>query len=347
VNDSAAISTDPRPSADPKGDATPGTTIPFHAPGPVARLHEAIERGGVAVPSDTGRALLQSTATMVGAALGDMEGSVSHVDWLVGPNPDEPLHGSWTITWSQDSETTVAIDHDGDATAMDSTGARWHRVGSSGLRLVTVRHVRRTIGRAVSSLSAVVDLPRLAMPEDEPDGRRPVHVARTIASLILLSATSLLDAADRHANHDSEPSGMIPEGDASASSALASDLELAHAVGIATLLDAGREDLLALPRHAPSAAVRLRRPSPLAPGHCIVGEHGSEGVAYANPDILPPQPMRLDGRMQIDEESGVSYVVASISTPDISDDLGGHDAIHNMRLARLAAPWRTRPETNR
>lgn len=247
--------------------------------------------------------------------------------------PADPINGSWSIAWENGDRTVVSILSDGPSVVMGSDGQDHHDGSAEDIRLVTSRHVRDGKDGTVASLAVAIDVSRLRMPEDDGGARRAVHIARSVTTIV---AGSIGIAAFRRTHAAQAPrtgtDGTVP-------------LEqVAMLAGLAAVLDAGRDDVLGLPARDPETKVTLRPSTPLASARCDVGTDGATASLEGAEDRLPSAPISLSASIDPDATRGVGYVIANIAPPRIDATIGGHDPIDQLRLARLAAPYRSTPD---
>jgi hypothetical protein len=318
-------------------DAT-GRRIPMGpvetAHGPFVRLLFAMAVRGADASAHTSDHDLASATALLEGVVHRMDADVSHVDREDDLLTVDDANATWSIAWTNRDRTSVSIVPDSPVVIMDGDGHAYDE-GSPDLHLVSVRHERTDDAPTIASMSATIDLRRLEIPPHDRAGRSAVHLARTVAALVLGSTSMVAMRRDRTARG-------IPV-DAFGP---ASDKSTAALVGLAALLDAERDDVLELPAGHPDAEVRLRCSSPLAEARCDVGPMGATAVVEHAEDRLPGAPVVVSISTDAEPGRAATYVVALVGPTRIEATIGGHDPVDRLRLARLAAPYRSTADSS-
>ena len=311
---------------------------PVHA---IARMAMALAEGGVrsgeAIPSDQ----VDASLAMLRAARDELASDVRAVRVLETPTPLAPTPtsspagdasastGSWSVHWEGGHETTVTIMTDGGSVVMGGDGVDVRPAADDDLRLVTVRHESGVAKGTVVSLSATLDPTRLGLPVDAPDHHVPVHVARTVTTLLVLALDDLGLRLDRGRDAVVASPEDRPQ-----------DMRRILLAGVAAVLDAGREDLLDHAADQRPATVSFRPAGPLADARCSV--LAPDGTTLpADPHIhLDPMPSILNIALMGNGTTHSPYLVATIAGQNVRVRLDAADAVERLRLMADARPYR-------
>jgi hypothetical protein len=333
----------PEPSSPVPTDANAPAPIgrvdtPVHA---IARMAMVLPDAGVRTSEAIPPEQVEASLAMLRASREELASDVRAVHVLETPtrlDPTDPSRpaddaavstGSWSIQWEGGHQTTVTMMIDGGSVTMGGNGVDVRPAADDDLRLVTVRHVSGVRKGIVTSLSATLDPTRLHLPVDAPDHHMPVHVARTVTTLLILALDDLGLRMERGRDHVAASPEDRPQ-----------DMRLILLTGVAAVLDAGREDLLDPGPDQRHAVVSYRPAGPLADARCSV--RAPDGTSLtADPDIhLDPMPSILNIALMGNGTTRSPYLIATIAGSRVSVPIAPADPIERLRLMADARPFR-------